>query len=87
MIYNTVLEERERADSLGAINDLIWDDEISRLDLFLQATNSRESDNGSNAERTECGNVSTSRHFVWSMFVVQAVASEEGDGYRLAGGW
>jgi hypothetical protein len=38
MVYNAVFEERERADSLGAINDLIWDDKISWLDFLLQAT-------------------------------------------------
>jgi hypothetical protein len=87
MVYNAVFEERERADSLGAVNDLIWDDKISRLDFLLQATNGREGDNGSHAERTESGDIGTSGHLVWGILVVQAVTSEEGNGYRLAGGW
>jgi hypothetical protein len=85
MVYNAILEERERANPLSAINDLIWDDKISGLDFLLQATNSGEGYDGPHAERAEGGNVGTSGHLMWGIFVMQAVAGEEGDRYRLAG--
>ena len=86
MVYDAIFEESERADSFGAVNDLVGDDEISGLDLLLQATNSRESDDGSYANGAEGGNIGTSGHLVWSIFVVEAMTSEEGYGYWFACG-
>ena len=87
MIYNAVFEEGERADPFGAVNDLIRNNEISGLDLFLQAANGRESDDCSNANRAEGGDIRTSGHLMWGKLMVQAVTSKEGHGYRLACGW
>jgi hypothetical protein len=70
MVDDAIFEERERSDSLGAINDLVRDDKISRFDFFLQATNSREGNNGSHAERTESGNVGTSGHLMRGILVM-----------------
>lgn len=87
MIYNALFEEGERADPFGAVNDLIRDNKISGLDLLFQAANGRESDDCSNADRAEGGDIRTSGHLVWSKFMVQAVTSKEGDGYWFACGW
>lgn len=43
---SSALEESPWPEALGAINHLVWDDEIARLDLLLQAPNGREGDDG-----------------------------------------
>lgn len=43
------LKECPRPEPLGAINDLVRDHEVARLDLFLQAPDGGEGDDGTNA--------------------------------------
>jgi hypothetical protein len=70
MVDDAIFEECKRPDSLGAINDLVRDDKISRLDFFLKATNGREGDNSSHTERTESCNIGANGHLMWSILVV-----------------
>jgi hypothetical protein len=73
-------EERKRPDPFGAINDLIRNHEISRLDLLSQASDGRKGDHTSHTETPQSGDVGTVRDLVRGELVVEAVAREEGDG-------
>jgi hypothetical protein len=86
MVDNAILEERKWTDAFGAVNNLVGNDEVPWFDLFLQTTDSGEGDNRPHANEAEGRDVSAGRYFVWSIFMVQAMTSEEGNGYRLAGG-
>lgn len=79
------LEESPRPHALGAIDDLIRDDEIARSDLLLQAADGGEGDDGADAERAEGGDVGARGDFVRGELVVEAVAGEEGDGGWVPG--
>jgi len=82
---HAALEEGERADALGAVDDLVGDDEVSGLDGFLQRTNGAEGDDGADAQTAQGGDVGAGRNLVGCDLVVQAVTRKEGDGDRLAG--
>lgn len=46
----TTLEKGERSDALCAIDGLVREHKVHRLNLLLQRTDSGESNNGSNAD-------------------------------------
>lgn len=71
------LEECEGSDTLAAVDDLVWDDEIAGLDLLLQATDSRESDDSAYTDRAKGGNVSACGHLMRGDLVVRSVAAKE----------
>ena len=77
------LEEGERTDSLGAIDDLVGDNEIARLDLLLQAADGGESDDGTDTDGAQGSDVSASRDLVGGDLVVQAVTAQESHGNGL----
>lgn len=93
------LEERPGPNTLGTVDDLVGDNEITRLDLLLQASNGREGDYGAHADGTQSGDVGAGRNLMRRELVMQTVTAEEGDcddllrrralvvedGYR--GGW
>lgn len=81
---STSLEECEWPDALGSVNDLVWNHKIARLDMLLQASHSRESNDGSHADRPQSSNVGSSRHLVGSNLMVKAVTAQEGDSDILA---
>jgi hypothetical protein len=68
------LKEGKRPYALGAVDDLIWNHEIARPDLFLQAPYSAESDDGPHTYRTKSSNVGLILDFVRRELVVQAMA-------------
>lgn len=82
---NPALEESERTNALGAIDDLVWDHEVAGLDLLLQRADGREGNDAADAEGAESGDVGAVRDFVGGEGVVGAVAGEEGDGGVLVG--
>jgi hypothetical protein len=55
----------KRQMHLCAIDDLVGDDEVSRLDLLSQAADSRERDNRLHSEVLESCDVSAGRHVGW----------------------
>ena len=59
MPNHAALEKRERSDALGTVDDLVWHDKVTRLNVLAQTTNGGESDDCAHAERAECGNVCT----------------------------
>ena len=61
MVDNTILEERKRTDAFGAVNNLIGNDEVPWLDLFLQTTDSGEGNNRPHTNEAEGRDVSASR--------------------------
>jgi hypothetical protein len=76
---NASLEECKRSDALGAVNDLVRDDEVAGLDLLLQAADGGEGDDGADADGAEGGDVGAGGDLVRRDLVVCAVAAEEGD--------
>jgi len=86
MANHTLLEESERADALGTIDNLIRHHEISGLDFLLQTAHRRERNNGSHTKRAQSCNVGASGNLVGCNFMVKSMAREESDGDVLAGG-
>jgi len=82
--HQPALKVRERPDPLRTINDLIRNHKVAWLDLLLQTADGGKGNDGAHAETAEGGNVGAGGHFVGRVFVVQAVAGEEGDGDGLA---
>lgn len=83
---HAAFEECEWTDTLGAIDDLVRDDEVSWFDVFLQASYCGEGDDGADAEMSEGGDVGAGGDFVWCELMVQTMARDEGDGNWLARG-
>lgn len=83
--HNPALEESERTNTLGAIDDLVWDHEVAGLDLLLQRADGGEGNDAADAEGAESGDVGAVGDFMGGKGVVGAVAGEEGDGGVLVG--
>jgi hypothetical protein len=83
---HAALEEGEGADALGAVDDLVGDDEVAGLDGFLQRADGAEGDDGADAQAAQGGDVGAGGDLVGCDLVVQAVARQEGDGDGLAVG-
>ena len=75
----SALEKGERADALGAVDNLVWDDKVHGLDLLLQGTHGREGNDASHADVAQSGDVGSVGDFVGSELMVQAVTREEGN--------
>lgn len=80
---NAALEVGPWSETLGAVDDLIRDDEIAGLDLLLQTANGGESNDASDTDRAQSGNVRAGRNLVGSELVVQAVSAQESNGDGL----
>jgi hypothetical protein len=78
--YESALEEGKGADSLGAVDDLVRDDEVHGLDLLLQGAHGAEGDHAAHADVAERGDVGAGGNLVRRILVVDTVAGEEGDG-------
>lgn len=76
----SILEEGEGAVALGAVDDLIGNDEIHGLDLLLQRSDGGEADDGAYTDEAQSGNVCAGGDLMGRMLVVFAVAGQEGDG-------
>ena len=85
MAYHPPLEECKRAHTLGAIDDLVRHDKVSRLDLLLQTTYGRKGNDSLDTKRPQRSNVGAVRHLVRRQFVVKSMARDEGDGDGLSG--
>jgi hypothetical protein len=83
MANNASLEECERPDALCAVDDLVWDDEIARLDLLLQTADGGEGDDGADADGAQGGDVGPRGDLMGCDLVVQTVSAEEGNGDGL----
>ena len=70
----------ERVDAVaGAVEELVGNDELQRLVLFLQRTNRRDRQNALDAELFESINVGAEIQFAGQDAVAASVAGEEGD--------
>ena len=76
---DTALEEGERADALGAVDDLIRDNKVHGLDLLLERAYGGEGDDGSDADVTQGRDVGAVGDLVRRELVVDAMAGQEGD--------
>ena len=81
---HAALEEGERTNALGAIDDLVGDDEVAGLDLLAQRAYGAEGDDGADTEATESGDVGASGDLVRSNLVVKTMAGDECDRNGLA---
>lgn len=75
-----VLEEGEGAVALGAVDDLVGDDEVHGADLLAQGADGGEADDGAHAQGAQGGDVGAGGDLVRRELVVLAVAGQEGDG-------
>lgn len=57
MAYHATLEEGEWTDAFCAVNDLVWHQKVTRSHVFLQRADSRKSNNGADADVSQCSNV------------------------------
>jgi hypothetical protein len=80
---HTSLEESPGAHALGAIDDLVGNDEIAGLDFLLQATDGREGDDGTDSNRAQSGDVGARWDLMRCNLVVSTVSAEESDGNGL----
>jgi hypothetical protein len=72
-------EERVRANTLGAIDDLVRDDEVTGGDLLTEGANGREGDDSLDTDGLESGDVCSNGNFRRRYGVCWAVARNEGD--------
>lgn len=83
--HHAALEEGERSDALGAVDDLIGHEEVAWVHLLLQRADGGEGDDGAHADAPQGGYVGAVLDLMRGELVVQAVAREEGNGDGLAG--
>lgn len=81
-----VLKERVGPDPLGAIDGLVRDDEIPRLDLLRERSRRGERDDAPHPDVAECGDIGPHGDLGGEEFVEGSVAGEESDGDGVAGG-
>lgn len=79
MTNNAALEEGERTDTLGAINDLVGHDKVHRLNILPQRANSGEGNYASYANMSQGSNVGSVGDLVRRKLVVNAMPCEEGN--------
>lgn len=74
-----ILKEGKRADTFGAVNDLVRYYKVHRLDLLLQRTDGAEGDDAAHTDVAQSSDVRPRRYLVRRKLVVSTVTSEEGD--------
>lgn len=79
MSNDTSLEESERSDALGTVNDLVRNDKVHRLDLLLQRPDSGEGNDASYTDVAQSSDIGAIGDLVGSELVVYAVSSEKSD--------
>ena len=72
-------EKADRSNALGAVDDLVREDEIARLDFFTEGAYGRKGDDGSDAEGFESGDVGSAWDGGGGDGVSWAVSGEKGD--------
>lgn len=85
MTNKATLKVGPRPDTLGTINDLVRNDEVSRLDSFLQTAHCGESNDGPDTNGSERCNVRARVHLVGRDLMVKTVTAKECDWDRFAG--
>ena len=83
MCDNPALEVGPWAHTLGTVNDLIWDNKIAGLDLFLQTPDGRESNDTADTDRAKSSYIGTSGDLMGRNLVMQTVTAQEGNGNNL----
>jgi hypothetical protein len=71
------LKEGKWPDSLRSINNLIRNDEVTRLDVLLQTADGGEGDDSPHADGPQSGNIGAGRNLVGGNLVVKAVTAQE----------
>lgn len=74
-----ILEVGRGSDSLGSVDDTVWNHKVPRGDFLSQGADSGKGNDCLYADGLEGGNVGTSRHLGRSMLVVEPVTGQERD--------
>lgn len=77
MALDASLKERKRSDPLGAIDDLIRDDKVPRLDVLPQTAHCRKGDDGPDAQGSECGDIRSAWYLVRCDLMMQTMSCQE----------
>src|SRR5690606_12441445 len=78
-VYDDVLVEERRRAALGAVEELVRDDEVERRELFLERPDGAEREQPLDAELLEAVDVRAERQVRRDDAVAAAVARQEGD--------
>ena len=74
MSHHTLLEECEGPYALCAVNNLVWDYEVARSDLFLERADGREGDDGAYTNVSQRSDIGLILDLVRRVFMVEAVS-------------
>lgn len=87
--YHSTFEECKRPHTLCAVNNLIWDHKIPRLDHFLQTTNRRKGNDCSDTDASQRRDIGSIRYFMRRNLMVRSMPTQKCDGHVRAGdaGW
>ena len=81
--HEPLLEEGERTDTLGPVDDLVRDNKVHGLDVLPEGPDGGESDDAPDANGAQGGDVGAGGDLVGRELVVDAVAGEESYGYAI----
>lgn len=84
MTDDSAFEECKWPNAFGPVDDLVWDDEIARLDRFLQAANCRECNDGAHPYASKSCDVGSGIDLVRGELMVDAMAAQKSNWYWLA---
>lgn len=79
MANQPLFKECEGPDAFGSVNGLIGHHKVHGLDLLAQGADSREGDDGADADVAQGGDVGAVGNLVGRKLVVHAVAGNEGN--------
>lgn len=80
MTHEPLLEEGERADALGPVDNLVGDNKVHGLDLLAEGADGGEGDDAADTYGPQRSDVSARGHLMWRELVVDAVTGQEGHG-------
>lgn len=81
--HQALLEEGERPDALGAVDDLVGDDKVHGLDVLLERPDGAEGDDAPHTDVPQGGDVGARGDLMGGKLVVGAVSRQEGDGHAV----
>jgi len=84
MTYHTAFEKGKRSHTFGAINDLVRNDKISRLNLLLQTADRGKGNDGPDTQMSQCRDVGSVAYLMRRKFVMKTMARDESDSNWLS---
>lgn len=94
MCDESLLEKRRRSDAFRSVDDLRWNNEVTRANLLLQRANGGKGDDGFDADLLQRSDVGSGRNIRGKQIVVRSMARQKGNslsagglGHGNWGGW